>query len=124
MTALCWIPLAPLFACLVLLLAGRRLGRASAWVAIGAMGCAAWQAAVVWQALARGVVPALAWTWVVAGAHPLSIGLRADHLSGVMLSVVTIIGTLIQVYSVGYMADDARFSRFFAYLSQIGRAHV
>ena len=34
-----------------------------------------------------------------------------------MLSVVTVIGTLIQVYAVGYMADDQRFSRFFAYLS-------
>ncbi|MFZ5981062.1 MAG: NADH-quinone oxidoreductase subunit L [Candidatus Zixiibacteriota bacterium] len=47
----------------------------------------------------------------------LEIGLLVDALTAVMLMVVTTVGACVQVYSLGYMHDDPRFSRFFAYLS-------
>jgi len=45
------------------------------------------------------------------------IGILVDSLTAVMLMVVTTVGACVQIYSVGYMRDDPRFSRFFAYLS-------
>ncbi len=45
------------------------------------------------------------------------VGILVDPLTAVMLMVVTIVGSCVQIYSAGYMKDDPRFSRFFAYLS-------
>lgn len=47
----------------------------------------------------------------------ISFSLNLDHLSGLMLLIVTGVGFLIHVYAIGYMAGDAGFSRFFAYLN-------
>ena len=47
----------------------------------------------------------------------LEIGILVDPLTAVMLIVVTTVGACVQIYSVGYMHNDPRFSRFFAYLS-------
>ena len=47
----------------------------------------------------------------------LEVGILVDPLAAVMLVVVTTIGACVQIYSVGYMHGDPRFSRFFAYLS-------
>ncbi|MBO8167779.1 MAG: NADH-quinone oxidoreductase subunit L [Thermoanaerobacteraceae bacterium] len=52
----------------------------------------------------------------VPGVH-ITAGVLIDPLTAVMLAVVTIIALLVEIYSVGYMADDEGFSRFFAYLS-------
>jgi len=115
--ALLLIPLAPALAFVVLLLVGRRLHRASAWVAIGAMGIAIAGSLVVWRALLAGETLAWRFVWAMGDHAPLVLGLQADPLTAVMLSVVSLIGTLILIYSVGYMAEEARFSRFFAYMS-------
>ena len=45
------------------------------------------------------------------------MGFLLDHISVMMLIVVSLVGMLIQIYSIGYMHGDIRFSRFFAYLS-------
>jgi NADH-quinone oxidoreductase subunit L len=45
------------------------------------------------------------------------LGILVDSLTAIMLVVVTTVGACVQIYSVGYMKDDPRFSRFFAYLS-------
>ncbi|MCK4605928.1 MAG: NADH-quinone oxidoreductase subunit L, partial [candidate division Zixibacteria bacterium] len=47
----------------------------------------------------------------------LEIGILIDPLAAVMLVVVATIGAAVEIYSVGYMHGDPRFSRFFAYLS-------
>jgi NADH-quinone oxidoreductase subunit L len=56
-------------------------------------------------------------TWFAAGTFKVTLGLMADHLSGSMLLVITGVGFLIHVYSTGYMAHDAGYWRFFAYLN-------
>ncbi|HEX6508557.1 MAG TPA: NADH-quinone oxidoreductase subunit L [Chloroflexota bacterium] len=56
----------------------------------------------------------IGWTWVVAGQFHLKFGLFLDPLSSFMTLVVTGVGFLIMVYSVGYMAGDAGYRRFFA----------
>ena len=47
----------------------------------------------------------------------IPIGIRIDGLSAIMFAMVTFIATLVHIYSMGYMHDDPRYPRFFAYLS-------
>jgi NADH-quinone oxidoreductase subunit L len=56
-------------------------------------------------------------TWFTFGEQALRIGWVLDPLAAAMLVMVTLVGLCIFVFSVGYMADDKNFSRFFAYLS-------
>ncbi len=111
------IPLIPVAAFVVLILIGRRLGKASAIVSIAASAAAMLLSIQAVGRLLAGESVAQSLPWLGIGSVPLDWGFRVDPLAAVMLLVVTVIGTLIQIYSTGYMADDARFSRFFAYLS-------
>jgi len=71
-------------------------------------------------------VVATLWTWIPAGPNPgwfggadltIDVAFRLDPLSALMLGFVTFIGTLIHVYSVGYMGHDEGYGRFFSYLN-------
>ena len=57
------------------------------------------------------------WTWIPAAGFQAEMGLYADSLTACLLIVVTSIGLLVHVYSVGYMAHDPGRWRFFAYLN-------
>ena len=56
-------------------------------------------------------------TWFTFGEHALRIGWVLDPLAAAMLVMITLVGLCIFVFSIGYMADDKNFTRFFAYLS-------
>ncbi len=56
-------------------------------------------------------------TFFELGPSKLEMGLHIDALTGVMLMVVTFVGTLIHIYAIGYMHGDSRFQRFFIYLN-------
>ncbi len=55
--------------------------------------------------------------WITAGELHVDFALRVDSLSAVMILVITGVGFLIHVYSIGYMAEDADVARYFAYLN-------
>ncbi|MGA7351101.1 MAG: NADH-quinone oxidoreductase subunit L [Acidobacteriaceae bacterium] len=55
--------------------------------------------------------------WIQAGSFHADFSFQLDQLTLVMLCVVTGVGFLIHVYSVGYMGDDAGYWRFFAYMN-------
>jgi NADH-quinone oxidoreductase subunit L len=55
--------------------------------------------------------------WINVGGFHANVNLLVDQLSVIMVLVVTGIGTLIHLYSIGYMKGDPRFARFFAYLN-------
>ncbi|MEC3880753.1 NADH-quinone oxidoreductase subunit L [Parapedobacter sp. 10938] len=55
--------------------------------------------------------------WITAGSLSVSLSFLVDPLSAIMLLIVTGIGFLIHVYSIGYMKHDAGFAKFFAYLN-------
>jgi NADH-quinone oxidoreductase subunit L len=55
--------------------------------------------------------------WVDAGSFHVDFGLLFDPLSALFLLLITGVGSLIHIYSVGYMAHDVRRARFFAYLN-------
>jgi len=122
------IPLFPLVGFLINGLFGKSLDKkASGWLAVFAS-----LASFVWAARCVGAldVPmtdsspeirnALHYVygdWLNVQDFSFSFGLYLDQLSSVMILVVTGIGTLIHIYSMGYMAHDAGLSRFFAYLN-------
>lgn len=57
------------------------------------------------------------WTWMAAGDFNVPFGFLIDQLSVVMMLLVTGVGFLIHVYSIGYMSHDERPTRFFIYLN-------
>src|SRR2546428_8513104 len=56
-------------------------------------------------------------TWFTFGAQTLRIGFVLDPLAAAMLVMIALVGLCIFIFSIGYMAEDKNFSRFFAYLS-------
>ena len=57
------------------------------------------------------------YTFFSIGSLSVEFGLHIDELTAVMLMVVTVVGTLIHVYAIGYMHGDPRFQRFFVYFN-------
>ena len=117
------IPLVPALSSAVLVVFGRRLpGR---WVSLQACLSVGASFVLTLAALARIVVPAggravLTRTllpWIASGTFSAPVAFSFDPLAAVMCLVVTGVGFLIHVYSVGYMADDRSYARYFALLN-------
>ncbi|MCA1708458.1 MAG: NADH-quinone oxidoreductase subunit L, partial [Actinobacteria bacterium] len=112
----------PLTTALVLLLLGRRIGRVAGVIASASIGVAFILGVLTFLNLtgaeeeAREQVTGL-FDWIDVGSFHVGFDLLVDQLSIVMVLVVTGVGTLIHVYSIGYMQDDPRYPRFFAYLN-------
>jgi NADH-quinone oxidoreductase subunit L len=68
---------------------------------------------------AGGYVPLVevAYRWALVGDSAFEIAFYFDRLTAVMALVVTGVGSVIHIYSVGYMAHDKSYGRFFAYLN-------
>jgi NADH-quinone oxidoreductase subunit L len=124
MTSAVWlIPALPLLGVAVLLVAGRRMGEPLAGWFATAMVAGSFAAGVVtWAGLLaedehdREVVFRV-FTWLPAGGFSVDVGFLADPLSLTMVLFITGVGTLIHLYSIGYMHGDERFSTFFLYLN-------
>ncbi len=111
------IPVLPFLAFWLIVFFGRRLPGQGAYVAIGAMAVdALWSLAILAQALGGRTYEA-SLVWAVMGGRAVEVGYQIDPLTAVMLNVVTVVGLLIFIYSIGYMHGDPRYPRFFAYLS-------
>ena len=114
-----WIPLIPLLGSVINVFFGPALGRKNA----GVLGCAAVGAsfaialAVFFQLPSSGVFRDVIYTWIESGSFKVSLSLQVDALTAVMLLIVTGIGFLIHVYSLGYMGHDEGMVRFFVYLN-------
>ena len=123
------IPLLPALGALINGTLGGRLPKALvALNAVGSMATSFLLALVsVGVMIARGepgghghVYPELAYkafTWFSAGSLNVDFGFTLDPLSAVMILIITGVGTLIHLYSAGYMWEDPGFSRYFAYLN-------
>src|SRR3990167_3914092 len=111
------IPLLPLLSFITIVFFGKWLREKSAWIAIltSALSCAVSFNAIT--KVIKGSNFSQNFTWLLINQIPLEFGIGIDPLSAMMLFVVTFIGTLIVIYSAGYMQGDPRYPRFFAYLS-------
>jgi NADH-quinone oxidoreductase subunit L len=110
----------PLIAAIIAGFFGRALGnRGSQIVTCGAMLLAAAFGIIVFRDIVALPQPQITplFRWIASGVVDVSWSIRLDTLSGVMILVVTIVSAMVQVYSVGYMAEDKSIPRFMAYLS-------
>ena len=120
---LVWLCVAvPLVSAGILLVAGRAADRWGHLLAVAASAVSlAVGAAVLVQLLGlpggARVLDARVYHWIGAGGLSVDVGMRVDPLSVTFVMLVTFVGTLIHVYSVGYMAHDPARRRFFAYLN-------
>ena len=117
------IPAFPLLGFILLTLFGRRIGEPGAgWLATLASAGAFVSTVVVFvgllalEAAERFHIVKL-FTWLDVGSFEVDAGLLVDPLSITMCLFITGVGTLIHLYSVGYMHGDPNFSKFFIYLN-------
>ena len=124
MTELVWVTLAlPLVGVVLLTLLGMKLpAKGAGWFAslimLAAFVCAAIATVILaTRPVEQRQVVEVAWTWLSAGNFSVGLDLWFDELTAVMLLIITGVGFLIHVYSIGYMEDDPQSRRFMAYLN-------
>ncbi len=123
MLSLAWlIPILPFGAFWAIVFWGRRLPGEGAYVAVGSLAVSALLSLGVLVQVLGGATAQAALGWAVGGDRVYQVGYRVDPLTAVMLVVVTVVGLLIFIYSIGYMHGDPRYPRFFAYLSLFAAA--
>jgi NADH-quinone oxidoreductase subunit L len=113
------VALAPLFASVVVGLWGPRLGRAAShWLCIAGVAVSMVASIVVWRDVQAGnVFNGDVYTWLASGDLRLAIGFLIDPLTATMMVVVTFVSLMVHVYTIGYMAEDPGYTRFFSYIS-------
>ena len=91
----------------------------SQWITCGAMVLSMLAAIVVFFDVALGGNPQTVelLTWIDSGTLEVSWALKVDTLTAVMMIVVTVVSTMVHIYSIGYMHHDGHVPRFMAYLS-------
>ena len=113
------VPLAPLAGAIVTGLFGKAIGRAwSHRVAILGVLISFLLSAFIF----RDVLQGNSWTgsiytWATIGDTRLEIGFLIDRLTVLMMIVVTFVSLMVHVYTIGYMAEDPGYQRFFSYIS-------
>ena len=121
--SLAWLMIAiPAAGAAVLLLTGKAFDRRGHWLAVGAVTASfAIAVALFFQQLAAApearAVSVPLYEWIGVGPWSIQVGLLVDQLSILFALLITGVGALIHLYSVGYMAHDERRRRFFAYLN-------
>src|ERR1700704_1707428 len=113
------VPLAPLAGSLIAGLGSRRIGRAGAhWVTIIGVAISFAASCLIFLDVLDGAVfNGPVYTWLVSDGIRFEIGFLIDRLSALMMVVVTFVSLMVHVYTVGYMADDPGYQRFFAYIA-------
>ena len=117
--------LLPLCGFVLMIFFGKRLPRQGDWLSTSVIAVSLGMAVAVLAAKIGsygGETLTLNFTWVdlhnvpLIGPLPIVLGVAVDNLTAVMLVVVTLISTLVHLFSIGYMHGDIRYSRYFAYL--------
>src|SRR5690554_4885591 len=120
-THLLIIVLAPLLGAIVAGFFGRQVGRAGAHTVtiLGVAISCALSGYVLWQLVGQGAAPVNEnlYTFFEVGRYSAHVGFLVDNLTAMMMVVVTFVSLLVHVYTVGYMADDPGYQRFFSYIS-------
>src|SRR5437899_4987222 len=111
------VPLAPLAGAIAAGLFGRRIGRAGAhWAAIAGVAISFGASCLVFADVLNGTVfNGPVYTWLVSGGTRFEIGFLIDRLSALMMVVVSFVSLMVHVYTVGCMADDPGYPRFFSF---------
>jgi NADH-quinone oxidoreductase subunit L len=111
--------LAPLAGAIVAGLFGRQIGRGGAhWVTIIGVTLSMIASAITLRDVMDGnLFNDTVYTWATSGGMRFEIGFLIDQLSATMMLVVTFVSLMVHIYTIGYMADDPGYQRFFSYIS-------
>jgi NADH-quinone oxidoreductase subunit L len=110
---------APLAGAILAGLFGRTIGRAGAHT-VTILGVAVAFFASMWtlaDVLQGNTFNGTLYSWATVGGVKLEVGFLVDTLTAAMMCVVTSVSLLVHVYTIGYMADDPGYQRFFSYIS-------
>ena len=119
-TQLVLVVLLPLVGSLLAGLFGRRIGRAGAHTVtiLGVAVSCGLSVHVLWQLMhGAPVFNENLYTWMQVGDISVNVGFLVDKLTAMMMVVVTFVSLLVHIYTIGYMADDDGYQRFFSYIS-------
>jgi NADH-quinone oxidoreductase subunit L len=113
------VPLAPLVGALVAGLFGQFIGRTlSHWVTIlGVLVSTVASFMIFNDVMAGNTFDGTIYTWAVVAGLKMEVGFLIDSLTVTMMVVVTFVSLMVHVYTIGYMADDPGYQRFFSYIS-------
>jgi NADH-quinone oxidoreductase subunit L len=113
------IPLLPFAGFLINGLAGRRFSKSAVnAIAIGSVVLSfAWVLKTLFSIDLDAGHSEHYFTWIQSGSFTVGCDMAVDRLTAIMLLVITGVGSLIHIYSVGYMAHEGGYYRFFAYLN-------
>jgi NADH-quinone oxidoreductase subunit L len=113
------VPLAPLAGAIVAGLFGKAIGRA--WshrvTILGVLVSFLLSVFIFMDVLKGNSWNGTIYTWATMGDTPLQIGFLIDRLTVLMMIVVTFVSLMVHVYTIGYMAEDPGYQRFFSYIS-------
>jgi NADH-quinone oxidoreductase subunit L len=113
---LAWlIPLLPLSAFFLIVFFGKKTPGKGADIGILATGSAfALGLLCFFDAISKGGIVEKSLTWISFGSLELELGIRVDSLAAMMFVVVCLVSLLMQIYSLGYMKGDVRYTWYFA----------
>src|SRR5512140_2371208 len=119
MTLSCVAAFAPLVGSILAGFLGWKLGRAfSHWVTIVSVAISfAASVAALLQVWHGARLDSSVYTWIAGEGFRLQVGFLVDRLTVTMMAVVTFVSLMVHVYTIGYMADDPGYQRFFAYIA-------
>ena len=120
-TILILIPLLPLIAAAIAGLLRKQVGRAgSHWVTILGVAASFFMSAwILYQQMYGGLEAQniSIYTWMVSDGIKFEIGFLIDHLTSLMMVVVSFVSLMVHIYTIGYMAEDPGYQRFFSYIA-------
>ena len=113
--------LAPLLGSIIAGLFGRQVGRAGSHIVtiLGVAVSCALSGWVLYQLVGQGASPfnQNVYTFFEVGNYSAHVGFMIDKLTAMMMVVVTFVSLLVHIYTIGYMAEDPGYQRFFSYIS-------
>lgn len=113
------VPLAPLAGAIIAGLFGNIIGRTFSHCITILLVAVSFVASVfIYQdVMAGNTFNGTVYQWLNLGDTRLEVGFLIDHLTVLMMLVVTFVSLMVHIYTIGYMADDAGYQRFFSYIS-------
>ena len=113
------VPLAPLVGAVLAGFFGKAIGRAGAHTVtiLGVLMAFVISALVLNDVMAGARFNATIYEWMKLGGLTMEVGFLVDGLTAMMMVVVTFVSLMVHIYTVGYMAEDPGYQRFFSYIS-------
>ena len=99
---------------------GNKIGRtgSSAWAIVGVLVSFLLSAYVFKSVVFEGsTFNETIYTWMVVGGLKMEVGFLIDSITAMMMCVVTFVSLMVHIYTMGYMAEDEGYDRFFSYIS-------